>query len=178
MWLQRSRQIRRDFRALQTDLQSSNLAAAQSDFATLLKDAPQLSSQLQSGPSATGTATTSQSSALSALSTSLQAGDIGGAQTALASLGQSFGGAQTAANSMGHVHRHHHHHHHDEDSAPSNSAASGGSQAIQSDFQALSSALQSGNIASAQQALAQLQKDDPQLASNANPTAPLATAVA
>ena len=162
-------QIRSDFKSLQSDLQSGNVANAQADFATLLKDAPQLNNELQSG------AATTQSSALSALSASLQSGDIGGAQTALASLGQTSGGAQSALNSMGQTHRHHHHHHH---GAASSSTTAGGDQAVQSDFQALSSALQSGNITSAQQALAQLQKDDPRFAAGPNPLAAPATPTA
>jgi len=162
-------QIRSDFKSLQSDLQSGNVANAQADFATLLKDAPQFNNQLQSG------AATTQSSALSALSASLQSGDIGGAQTALASLGQTSGGAQSALNSMGQTHRHHHHHHH---GAASSSTTAGGDQAVQSDFQALSSALQSGNITSAQQALAQLQKDDPRFAAGPNPLAAPATPTA
>jgi hypothetical protein len=172
-------QIRSDFKSLQNDLQSGNLANAQTDFATLLNDAPQLNNQLQSGAAATGAATTSQSSALNALSTSLQAGDLTGAQSALTSLGQSFGGGQSVFNSSGQVHHHHrHHHHHDNDQDSSPSGLASGNQAIQSDFQALSSALQSGNIASAQQALAQLQKDDPQFAAISNPIAVPAAPVA
>jgi len=157
-------QIRNDYKALQSDLQSGNLANAQTDFATLLKDAPQLNAQLQSGAAAT------QPNALSALSTSLQAGDLSGAQTAFASLGQMLSGTQSALGSTGQMHhRHHHHHHHENNSASSALGGIAGNattnqQAIQTDFQALSSALQSGNITSAQQAFAQLQTDDPALA--------------
>ena len=157
-------QIRSDFKALQSDLQAGNIASAQVDFDTLLKDAPQLKSQLQSS------ATTTQPNALSALSTSLQAGDISGAQTAFAALGQTPDGTQSALGSTGQMHRHHHHHHQHQsstaasllDGAEGNPAAD--QQTIQNDFQALASALQSGNITSAQQAFAQLQTDDPRFA--------------
>jgi len=164
-------QIRSDFKTLQNDLQSGSLANAQVDFATLLKDAPQLNNQLQSGATAT-----TQTSDLSALSTSLQSGDLTGAKAALGSLGQDLGFARNSLSSMGQVHRHHHHHHADSDSATAGNAS--GDQAVQSDFQALSSALQSGNITSAQQALAQLQKDDPQFATLTSPIATPATLVA
>jgi len=157
-------QIRSDFKALQSDLQAGNVASAQVDFDTLLKDAPQLKSQLQNA------ATTTQPNALSALSTSLQAGDLSGAQTAFASLGQMLSGTQSALGSTGQMHHHRHHHHqHGGTSAASLLDSSAGNpatdqQTVQNDFQALAGALQSGNITSAQQAFAQLQMDDPRFA--------------
>ena len=148
-------QIRNDYRTLQNDLQTGNLAGAKTDFATLLKDVPQFNSQLQNG-----TATT-QAGSLSALSMALQSGDINGAKAALALLGQNLGVAQSGLNQIGPWHHRHHHH----GTAP---VGNNRDQAIQSDFQALSSALQSGNIVGAQQALAQLQKDAPEFATSAN----------
>jgi hypothetical protein len=175
----RFQQIRSDFQSLQNDLQAGNIASAQADFASLLKDAPRLQSELQNG-SASAVASTatdfgsSQASAVKELSTSLQAGDVSGAQSALATLQQTIGGA----------HRHHHHRHHHGDWTGSGSASDTGAngavpldrQQIQSDFKALSDALQSGDLTSAQQALAQLQKDDPRLAGSASATPTTSTA--
>ena len=73
-------QAQMDLKALNGDLQAGNLANAQTDFATLLKDTPQFQNQLSSGSS------TPEASALTALSSALQSGNIPGAQTAAASL--------------------------------------------------------------------------------------------
>ena len=78
--LQAHIQSRADLKALNGDLQAGNLASAQTDFATLLKDAPQLQNQLSSGSA------TPEASALTALSSALQSGNIPSAQTAAASL--------------------------------------------------------------------------------------------
>ena len=86
-------QARKDFQSLSDDLQAGNLPAAQTDFASLLRDAPQLQAKLSATTAASGT------TPLSALSSSLQAGDLSGAQSAMTSLRQSL-----------HAHRHHHHH--------------------------------------------------------------------
>ena len=85
-------QARAEFKALNTDLQSGNIAGAQQDFASLLQDSPQLENQLQS------TQTTPQATALKSLSTALQSGDLAGAQSAMANLEQT----------MMAQHRHHH----------------------------------------------------------------------
>lgn len=73
-------QAHADLKALNGDLQAGNLAGAKTDFATLLKDAPQLQTQLASGSG------TPAGTALSALSSALQSGNIPTAQTAAASL--------------------------------------------------------------------------------------------
>jgi hypothetical protein len=163
----RFQQMRSDFQSLQSDLQSGNIANAQADFASLLKDAPPLQNLLKSD------ADSVQSSALSALSTSLKSGDVTGAQTALASLGQTLGGA--------HCH-HHHHHHHGSSVSPSSATGSGFTpldlQAIRTDFQTLACDLQSGDLTGAQKAWVQLQKDDPRLSNGANPISPPGTAAA
>ena len=176
----RFQQIHGDFQSIQNDLQAGNIANAQLDFASLLKDAPALQNQLQSGAAATTTAATSaQPNALNALSTSLQAGDVSGAQTALTTLQQTLGGAQ------GH---HHHHRHHSSSTPPptgSDTTASGltspNGQTVRNDFQTLASALQSGDLTGAQQALAQLQKDAPRFgggaASAPAPSSPPANAI-
>lgn len=139
----RTQTIRQDLGALQSDLQSGNITQAQTDFATLLNDAPGLKKELSATSAAANPG--SQSSALGALSTALQSGNVSGASTALTSLEQTMG-------------RSHHHHHHGGFGAKGNEAA------IQTDMQSLSGALRSGNLSGAQQAWAQLQQDDPALA--------------
>jgi hypothetical protein len=86
-------QARKDFQSLSDDLQAGNLSAAQTDFASLLRDAPQLQAKLSA------TTAASANTPLAALSSSLQAGDLSGAQSAMTNLRQSL-----------HAHRHHHHH--------------------------------------------------------------------
>lgn len=142
-------QIRQDLGALQSDLKSGNLTQAQTDFATLLNDAPRLKNALSSS-----TASTDAASSLAALSSALQSGDTNGATTALGSLQQA----------MGSIRHHHHHHHHDGDGDSGGAGNSALSSAAQADIQTLSGALQAGNLSAAQQAMAQLQQDDPALA--------------
>lgn len=114
--------IKSDFQALAADLQNGNLANAQTDFSTLMQDAPQLQNQIQatsstpaisalgaSAPAASAPA----SSALASLSAALQSGDLAGAQAAMTSLQQSV---------QGH-HHHHHHHHADNDQDDASQAA-------------------------------------------------------
>jgi hypothetical protein len=90
-----NKQIKNDFKALATALQSGNLSDAQQAYATLQKDAPNLfnsnSSSSQAG---------AQNNPLAAIGTALQAGDITSAQTAFSTLQQS---QKTGG--------HHHHHH-------------------------------------------------------------------
>jgi hypothetical protein len=73
-------QAHADLKALNGDLQAGNLTAAKTDFATLLQDAPQFQNQLASASN------TPEGTALSALSSALQSGNIPTAQTAAASL--------------------------------------------------------------------------------------------
>jgi hypothetical protein len=144
--------IRQDLNALQTDLQAGNVSQAKTDFASLLNDSPRLSQALAAasgGTSSTATGSTGSTtlgSSLSSLSTALQAGDASGASSALTSLQQTL-------SASGHHHHHHHHHH----GGPGSSTES---TAVQNDMQSLSSALQSGDLSSAQAAFAQLQKDE------------------
>jgi hypothetical protein len=83
--LQAHVQAQADLKTLNGDLRAGNLAGAQTDFATLLKDAPQLQQQLSSGSNAP------EASALTALSSALQSGNIPSAQTAAASLQAAMG---------------------------------------------------------------------------------------
>lgn len=78
--LQARFQAHADLKNLNTDLQAGNLTSAKTDFAALLKDSPQLQSQL------TGASGSPEGTALSALSSALQAGNLPTAQSAAASL--------------------------------------------------------------------------------------------
>jgi hypothetical protein len=73
-------QAHADLKTLKGDLQAGNLASAKTDFATLLKDAPQLQNQLANASSSP------EGTALTALSSALQSGNLPSAQTAASSL--------------------------------------------------------------------------------------------
>lgn len=141
-----------DFNALTTDLKMNDIAGAQKDFAAMLSDASQLKSELQQGDASVSP----QSSALSSLSTALQAGDVAGAQTALGSLGRSLNGSS---------HHHHHHHHHGSSNSSGSDATdpgtSAGAQALTEDIHNLDTALKSGDMTAAQAAFAQFRQDFP-----------------
>jgi hypothetical protein len=100
-------QGRKDFKALQNDLQSGDIGSAQKDFATLLQDVPQLQNQLKTNSTTSLTGqTSSPTDGLASLSAALNAGDLGGAQSAMSSLQHSSGW-------------HHHHRHQSGESGPS-----------------------------------------------------------
>ena len=94
-------QIQQDFKKLGQDLQSGNLSAAQSDFATL--------QQAMSPASSTSTTSTSQSSnpiaqAFNQLAQDLQAGNLTAAQNDYSTIQQDF------QNQASQSHSHHHNH--------------------------------------------------------------------
>ena len=128
----RMQQFRQEFQQLGQDLQSGNLSAAQSDFATLQQSAPQANSSSQS--------TDPIAQAFNQLSKDLQSGNVSAAQ-------QDYATIQDSQNQAAHFHHHHHHH--------------GGSQenGINQLFQQLGQALQSGNLSAAQQAYGSLQQE-------------------
>ena len=142
--------FQQEFQQLGQDLQSGNLAQAQSDFATL---------QSSNGTSATASTTQTSSSpiatAFQQLSQDLKSGNLSAAQQDFSTIQQDF---QQQASSGASEHSHHHHHH------------SGGSQDSSSTqntlsqlFAQLGQALQGGNLSSAQTAYASLQQDLTQL---------------
>jgi outer membrane protein assembly factor BamD (BamD/ComL family) len=103
-------QSRAQFQKLAQDLQSGNLAAAQQNFSQLTQNAS--SSRSASSPvsgsttaSLPATATLQINQDLSTLASSLQSGNLSGAQKAYASLQQDL----QASNSTRQVHHHHHH---------------------------------------------------------------------
>ena len=144
----RMQQFQQEFQQLGQDLQSGNVSAAQSDFATLQQSTPQANST--TSPQSTNTI----AQAFNQLSTDLQAGNITASQQDYANLQQDFQsqGTQSQGTQM-----HHHHHHH---------GGGGGSQenSITQMFQQLGQDLQSGQLSAAQQAYGSLQQDLQQFA--------------
>lgn len=148
-------QIQKEFQQLGEDLQSGNLSAAQTDFATLQQMAPQ-------GATNTSTTTTNPlQQAFQQLGQDLQSGNLSAAQQDYANIQQDF------QNMAQHGHGHHHHH--------------GGSDSemsqISQTFQQLGQALQSGNLSSAQQAYSTLQQEIQQLGGNGGGAPAQGTAV-
>lgn len=133
-------QLQQEFEQLGKDLESGNLSAAQSDFATLQQLMPQNNS----------TSSTQNNSpiaqAFNQLAQDLQSGNLSAAQQDYTTIQQDFQ-SQTAQ-----THGHHHHH--------------GGGDNNQSElsqlFTQLGQALQSGDLSTAQQLFSTLQQDLPQ----------------
>ena len=127
-------QFQQEFQQLGQDLNSGNLTAAQSDFATLQNEMPQTSS--------TSTSQTNNPIALAfnQLSQDLQAGNLSAAQQDYSAIQQDFQNQASKA---------HHHHHH-----------SGGGQENEFAqlFNQLGQDLQSGNLSSAQSDFSALQQ--------------------
>lgn len=148
-------QFQQEFEQLGEDLQSGNLSAAQTDFATLQQMAPQ-------GTSSTSSASSNPlQQAFQQLGQDLQSGNVSAAQQDYSNIQQDF------QNMAQQAHGHHHHH------GGGNSEMSQISQA----FQQLGQALQSGNLSSAQQAYTTLQQEIQQLGGNNTSTAAQGTAV-
>ena len=134
-----------EFQQLGQDLQFGNLTKAQQDYATLSQNF--LTARTGTTAAATPTATAANSNpiaqAFAALSTDLKNGNITAAQ-------QDYATIQQDSQQRGSSQVHHHHHH-----------GGGGQQAnqVSQALNSLSSALQSGNLSSAQTAFATLQQD-------------------
>lgn len=134
-------QVQQAFQQLGKDLQSGNLSAAQSDFATLQQLVPQASS-----------ASSSQSNspiakAFSQLAQDLQSGDLAAAQQDFTTIQQDFQN-QATQNQVQATGGHHHHHY----------GGGNGSSEISQLLDQLGTALQSGNLSSAQSAFTTLQQ--------------------
>ena len=127
-------QFQQEFKQLGEDLQSGNLSAAQSDFATLQQAQP------QNGTTSSASSNPLQQ-AFHQLAQDLQSVNLSGAQQDDANIQQDF---QSQA-----IHAHGHHHHH----------GGGEMNQINQTFEQLGQALQSGDISSAQQAYSTLQED-------------------
>ena len=133
-------QMRQEFAQLGQDLQSGNLSAAQSDFATLTQLGPQSTSS-SSSSSAAGTSPMAQ--AFAQLSKDLQSGNLSAAQQDFAAIQQVQANAVQSGG---------HHHHH-------RGGGEGGQNGISSLFSQLGQALQSGDLSTAQQVFSTLQQD-------------------
>ncbi len=155
-------EIMKDFLALKTDLSSGNLTTAQQAYTTLTQD-------LQNVQQTEGIQQTSGGSQIStdlaAVGKALQSGDLKTAQSAFATLTQDL---QSAAQTQGtqQTYGHHHHHHHGGSSQTASTSSQGTSTSSQTasttfntDLAAVGSALQSGNLATAQSAFATLMQD-------------------
>jgi hypothetical protein len=142
-------QIQSQFQKVGQDLQSGNLSRAQADFATLSQELP--SGQQTSGSTATSSTTTGPTStiakAFQTLGQDLQAGNLAASQTDFAAIQQN-----AQQQNSGQAQGHHHHHHGGGVSQQTGST-------LQQDVTALGTALQSGNLSSAQQAYATFQSD-------------------
>src|SRR5271168_3709714 len=152
-------QIQSEFQQLGQDLQAGNSTQAQQDYATLSQNFP----NAQTGTTS-GTATTASTAnganpiaqAFTALAQDLQNGNISGAQQDYATIQQDFQQQQQGSSQV-----HHHHHHH------GGGGGQQGSQVSQA-LNSLSSALQAGNLSSAQTAFAALQQDLEQFSAGGN----------
>jgi Skp family chaperone for outer membrane proteins len=140
-----------EFRQLGQDLQTGNLTQAQEDYTTL-------SQNFQNAQNTTSASTTAANSnpitqAFAALSQSLQSGDLSAAQQDYATLQQDIQQQGT-----GQIHPHHHHGH----------GADQQDNQVSQALNALSTALQSGNLAGAQSAFATLTQTLQQLGAGGN----------
>jgi outer membrane protein assembly factor BamD (BamD/ComL family) len=131
-------QIQQTFQQLGQDLQFGNLSAAQSDFASLQKLVPQASST-SSSPNNSPIA-----QAFSQLAKDLQSGNLSAAQQDYTTIQQDFQN-QATQNQTQAPEGHHHHH-------------GGGSSDITQLLSQLGTALQSGNLSTAQSAFTTLQQ--------------------
>jgi outer membrane protein assembly factor BamD (BamD/ComL family) len=129
-------QFQQTFQQLGQDLQSGNLSAAQSDFATL-----------QNLGSQNSTATSQNNSpiaqAFSQLAKDLQSGNLSAAQQDFSTIQQDFQNQSVQGQTVS-AQGHHHHH------------GGGGSSEISQLLDQLGTALQSGDLSTAQQAYASL----------------------
>lgn len=149
-------QFQQEFQQLGQDLQSGNLSAAQSDFATL--------QQIVSNNSATQSTAGSNplAQAFSQLGQDLQSGNLSAAQQDFTNIQQYLRNQASQA--------HGHHHHHGGSNEQSNS--------ISQLFQQLGQSLQSGNVSNAQQIYNTIVQDFAQFGANgqnSQPTAGTAT---
>ncbi len=130
------RQFQQTFQQLGQDLQSGNLSAAQSDFATLQNLGLQNST-------ATLQSNSPIAQAFSQLAKDLQSGNLSAAQQDFATIQQDFQ-SQSAQVQTQAAHGHHHH------------GGGGGSSEISQLLDQLGTALQSGDLSTAQQAYSSL----------------------
>jgi hypothetical protein len=141
-----AQQFRTEFQQLGQDLQSGNLSAAQSDFATLQQLSPQSSSSSETQSN------NPIAQAFNQLSQDLQSGNVSAAQQDYSTIQQDFQNQATQTQP-------HHHHHH-------GGGGDGESSQISQLFSQLGQDLQSGDLSASQQAYSSLMQDFQQLGEN------------
>jgi hypothetical protein len=149
-------QLQQEIQQLGKDLSAGNLSAAQADFATLQKDAPQATA------AASSASNNPIAQAFQKLAQDLQSGNLSAAQQDFSTIQQDVQ-AQSGGG--------HHHHSRGQDS-------SGAQQnSIAQLFSELGQALQSGNLTAAQQAYTSLQQDFQSTSGSASPNTPASSSV-
>lgn len=137
-------QLQQEIQQLGKDLSAGNLSAAQADFATLQKDAPQATA------AASSASNNPIAQAFQKLAQDLKSGNLSAAQ-------QDFSTIQQDVQAQGGGH---HHHGHGQNSSGTQQ------NPLAELFNELGQALQSGNLAAAQQAYTTLQQDFQSASSN------------
>jgi hypothetical protein len=138
----RFQELKKDFSTLQESLSSGDLTTAQNAFTTLMQD-------LQAGQQ---TGASGQASAdLAAVGTALQSGDLTTAQNAFTTLTKDLQNLQQTQTGQ-QVYKGHHHHHHGGGSKTADTT-------LNNDLAAVGTALQSGDLTTAQNAFATLMQD-------------------
>jgi hypothetical protein len=138
--------IAKEFQQLGQDLQTGNINQAQQDFSTLAQNVP--NGAINASP---------VGQAFTALGQAVQSGNLSNAQQAFTNLEQDI---QQASSQIGHRHSHGHHHAPNEPLIPPSGASSGSASTnpLAQDFSSLGQALQSGNLAAAQQAYSAIEQ--------------------
>jgi hypothetical protein len=139
------KQFQQEFQQLGSDLQSSNVKAAQQDLSALQQLSPQGNS--------TSSAQSNNPVALefSQLGQALQSGNIASAQQDFSNVQQAFQNKTSSSSQAGEAHHAHHHHHAGGVSGSSDSSPTGSNLVGQS-FTTLGQYSPSNNLAAAQQA--------------------------
>ena len=130
-------QLQQEIQQLGKDLSAGNLSAAQADFATLQKDTPQAGA-------ASAQSNSPIAQAFQKLAQDLQPGNLSAAQQHFSTVQQDVQARASGG---------HHHHGHGQSSSASDQSP------LTQLFAELGQALQSGNLAAAQQAYSTLQQD-------------------
>jgi predicted helicase len=149
-------QLEQEIQQLGKDLSAGNLSAAQADFATLQKDAPQATA------AASSASNNPIAQAFQKLAQDLQSGNLSAAQQDFSTIQQDVQ-AQSGGG--------HHHHSHGQNSSGTQQ------NPIAQLFSELGQALQSGNLTAAQQAYTTLQQDFQSASGGASSSAPASSSV-
>ena len=157
-------QFKEGFQLLGQDLQSGNLAQAQTDFSSLQQLIPGGQQNSPLSPAYGASNTNPLAAAVSQLARDLKSGNLSAAQSDFSAVQQEL---QQVGSRLGGPQGHHHRHHGGGESSQSSSQQ----DPITKVFGQLGQDLQAGNISAAQQAYASLQQDFQQFAANSTPGA-------